>query len=312
METPAAYIRIENVQKHFGEVEALKNVSINISQGELFGFIGPDGAGKTTLFRILTSLVLPDSGSASIGPLDVVKDYKKIRKSIGYMPGRFSLYADLTVEENLQFYARIFKTSVEENYKLIKDIYGQIEPFKKRRAGDLSGGMKQKLALSCALIHNPKVLVLDEPTTGVDAVSRMEFWELLKKMQQMGITILVSTSYMDEATLCDRIALMDHGNILSVETPVNIAKSFKGNLLSVKTNQMYGLLSDLEQFPHGEQVFRFGEFIHITFQSENTAGIIEDLTSYLNSKGHQKVQISPIKPVIEDCFLALMDQPEKA
>jgi ABC-type multidrug transport system ATPase subunit len=312
METPAAYIRIENVQKHFGEVEALKNVSINISQGELFGFIGPDGAGKTTLFRILTSLVLPDSGSASIGPLDVVKDYKKIRKSIGYMPGRFSLYADLTVEENLQFYARIFKTSVEENYNLIKDIYSQIEPFKKRRAGDLSGGMKQKLALSCALIHNPKVLVLDEPTTGVDAVSRMEFWELLKKMQQMGITILVSTSYMDEATLCDRIALMDHGNILSVETPVNIAKSFKGNLLSVKTNQMYGLLSDLEQFPHGEQVFRFGEFIHITFQSENTAGIIEDLTSYLNSKGHQKVQISPIKPVIEDCFLALMDQPEKA
>jgi ABC-type multidrug transport system ATPase subunit len=264
------------------------------------------------LFRILTSLVLPDSGSASIGPLDVVKDYKKIRKSIGYMPGRFSLYADLTVEENLQFYARIFKTSVEENYNLIKDIYGQIEPFKKRRAGDLSGGMKQKLALSCALIHNPKVLVLDEPTTGVDAVSRMEFWELLKKMQQMGITILVSTPYMDEATLCNRIALMDHGNILSVETPENIAKGYKGNLLSVKTNQMYALLADLEQFPHREQVFRFGEFIHITFQSENMSEIIENLSIYLNNKGHQEILISSVKPVIEDCFLALMDQPEKA
>jgi len=299
-------------------VEALKDVSIDVLQGELFGFIGPDGAGKTTLFRILTSLVLPDAGSAFIGSLDVVKDYKKIRKCTGYMPGRFSLYSDLTVEENLQFYARIFKTSVKENYDLISDIYRQIEPFKKRRAGDLSGGMKQKLALSCALIHNPEVLVLDEPTTGVDAVSRMEFWELLKKMQKKGITILVSTPYMDEASLCDRVALMEHGELLAVDTPACIEKSFTGNLMAVKSNQMYGLLSDLpagrqvlEQFPDATQVFRFGEFIHITFQSENTAGIIEDLTNYLNSKGHQEIQISPIKPVIEDCFLALMDQPEK-
>ncbi|OFY47867.1 MAG: ATPase [Bacteroidetes bacterium GWF2_41_31] len=311
-------MRFNHIKKQYGTVEALKDVSIDVIQGELFGFIGPDGAGKTTLFRILTSLVLPDAGSAFIGSLDVVKDYKKIRKSTGYMPGRFSLYSDLTVEENLQFYARIFKTSVKENYDLISDIYRQIEPFKKRRAGDLSGGMKQKLALSCALIHNPEVLVLDEPTTGVDAVSRMEFWELLKKMQKKGITILVSTPYMDEASLCDRVALMEHGELLAVDTPACIEKSFTGNLLAVKSNQMYGLLSDLpagrqvlEQFPDATQVFRFGEFIHITFQSENTAGIIEDLTNYLKSKGHQEIQISPIKPVIEDCFLALMDQPAK-
>ena len=287
----------------------MKDVSIDVFQGELFGFIGPDGAGKTTLFRILTSLVLPDAGSAFIGSLDVVKDYKKIRKSTGYMPGRFSLYSDLTVEENLQFYARIFKTSVKENYDLISDIYRQIEPFKKRRAGDLSGGMKQKLALSCALIHNPEVLVLDEPTTGVDAVSRMEFWELLKKMQKKGITILVSTPYMDEASLCDRVALMEHGELLAVDTPACIEKSFTGNLLAVKSNQMYGLLSDLEQFPDATQVFRFGEFIHITFKSENMTGIQQSLTGYLNKKGHQEIEINSITPVIEDCFLALMDQP---
>ena len=309
--TRPAFIRFNHIKKQYGTVEALKDVSIDVLQGELFGFIGPDGAGKTTLFRILTSLVLPDAGSAFIGSLDVVKDYKKIRKSTGYMPGRFSLYSDLTVEENLQFYARIFKTSVKENYDLISDIYRQIEPFKKRRAGDLSGGMKQKLALSCALIHNPEVLVLDEPTTGVDAVSRMEFWELLKKMQKKGITILVSTPYMDEASLCDRVALMEHGELLAVDTPACIEKSFIGNLLAVKSNQMYGLLSDLEQFPDATQVFRFGEFIHITFKSENTTGIQQSLAGYLNKKGHQEIEINSITPVIEDCFLALMDQPAK-
>lgn len=309
--TRPAFIRFNHIKKQYGRVEALKDVSIDVLQGELFGFIGPDGAGKTTLFRILTSLVLPDAGSAFIGSLDVVKDYKKIRKSTGYMPGRFSLYSDLTVEENLQFYARIFKTSVKENYDLISDIYRQIEPFKKRRAGDLSGGMKQKLALSCALIHNPEVLVLDEPTTGVDAVSRMEFWELLKKMQKKGITILVSTPYMDEASLCDRVALMEHGELLAVDTPACIEKSFTGNLLAVKSNQMYGLLSDLEQFPDATQVFRFGEFIHITFKSENMTGIQQSLTGYLNKKGHQELEINSINPVIEDCFLALMDQPAK-
>ena len=309
--TRPAFIRFNHIKKQYGTVEALKDVSIDVFQGELFGFIGPDGAGKTTLFRILTSLVLPDAGSAFIGSLDVVKDYKKIRKSTGYMPGRFSLYSDLTVEENLQFYARIFKTSVKENYDLISDIYRQIEPFKKRRAGDLSGGMKQKLALSCALIHNPEVLVLDEPTTGVDAVSRMEFWELLKKMQKKGITILVSTPYMDEASLCDRVALMEHGELLAVDTPTHIEKSFIGNLLAVKSNQMYGLLSDLEQFPDATQVFRFGEFIHITFKSENMTGIQQSLTGYLNKKGHLELEINSITPVIEDCFLALMDQPAK-
>jgi ABC-type multidrug transport system ATPase subunit len=309
--TPA-FIRFNHIKKHFGEVIALKDVDLEINQGELFGFIGPDGAGKTTLFRILTSLVLPNEGSASIGPLDVVKDYKKIRQTTGYMPGQFSLYQDLTVEENLGFYARIFNTSVKENYDLISDIYGQIEPFKKRRAGDLSGGMKQKLALSCALIHNPKVLVLDEPTTGVDAVSRMEFWELLKKMQQKGITILVSTPYMDEASLCDRVALMEHGDVLAIETPQAIEQSYQGNLWSVKTTEMYPLLIDLERYPGNTHVFRFGEVIHITFPTENQDDIEHNLTTYLHDKGHQQIQITKAEPSIEDCFLALMDKPEQA
>jgi len=305
-----AFIRFDKIKKNFGTAEALKSITLDIHEGELFGFIGPDGAGKTTLFRILTSLVLPDEGMAYIGPLQVVKDYKKVRRDTGYMPGQFSLYQDLTVEENLEFYASIFNTSVKENYDLISDIYGQIEPFKKRRAGDLSGGMKQKLALSCALIHNPKVLVLDEPTTGVDAVSRMEFWELLKKMQQKGITILVSTPYMDEASLCDRVALMDHGSLLAVDTPKAIEASYQGNLWAVKTNQMYPLLNDLESFEGARQVFRFGEMIHITFHTNPGSDVSEKLNRYLLEKGHQQIQISKVHPGIEDCFLALMDQPE--
>lgn len=312
MSANPAYIRFNNVKKKFGTVEALKSVTLDIHEGELFGFIGPDGAGKTTLFRILTSLILPDEGSASIGPLNVVKDYRKIRRSTGYMPGQFSLYQDLTVEENLHFYASIFNTSVKENYVLISDIYGQIAPFKKRRAGDLSGGMKQKLALSCALIHNPKVLVLDEPTTGVDAVSRMEFWELLKKMQKKGITILVSTPYMDEASLCDRVALMEHGDLLAVDTPLFIEKNYQGNLWAIKTSEMYPLLADLEAFPGASQVFRFGEVIHITFPIENQSDTKQLLIAYLTNKGHLEISVVKTDPNIEDCFLALMDKPEQA
>src|SRR3954470_21053772 len=203
-------------------VTAVKEVSFDVAEGELFGIIGPDGAGKTSLFRMLTTLLLPDGGSATIDGSDIVKDFKAIRNKVGYMPGRFSLYQDLTVEENMNFFATIFNTSIEENYDLVKDIYVQIEPFKKRRAGKLSGGMKQKLALSCALIHRPVVLFLDEPTTGVDAVSRKEFWEMLKRLKKQEITILVSTPYMDEAGLCDRVALMQNGKILSAGTPGGI------------------------------------------------------------------------------------------
>ena len=210
---------IEHVSKAYNTTHAIEDISLSIGKGELFGFIGPDGAGKTTLIRILTTLLLPDKGNATVEGFDTVKDYKKIRQIVGYMPGRFSLYQDLSVEENLNFFASIFKTSIKENYHLIKDIYKQIEPFKDRPAGKLSGGMKQKLALCCALIHKPVVLFLDEPTTGVDAVSRKEFWDMLDKLKKENITILVSTPYMDEASRCDRVALMQEGKILKCGYP---------------------------------------------------------------------------------------------
>jgi ABC-2 type transport system ATP-binding protein len=299
-------INIEKLRKTYEEVEALKDISLQVKPNELFGFIGPDGAGKTTLFRILTSLLLADSGSVTVDRWNVVDDYKTIRTITGYMPGRFSLYMDLTVEENLQFYARIFGTTVETNYDLIKDVYEQIAPFKHRRAGALSGGMKQKLALSCALIHKPKLLVLDEPTTGVDAVSRKEFWELLKKMQQKGITILVSTPYMDEAALCDRVALMQYGKLLTVNTPQQIIRNFKKNLLAVKTENMYKLLNDLKNFEAAVSVYRFGESLHLTTAME-TGQAHEKIDRYLSEKGYADISVEPVTPVIEDCFLALMD-----
>lgn len=215
-------ISINDVTKNYGSICALDNVSFEVEKGELFGLIGPDGAGKTTLFRILTTLLVPDSGTATVEGLDAIKDYKRIRSIVGYMPGRFSLYQDLSVEENLEFFASIFGVDVKDNYDIIAPIYSQIEPFAKRRAGKLSGGMKQKLALSCALIHRPQVLFLDEPTTGVDAVSRSEFWDMLAGLKQYGISILVSTPYMDEAGRCDRIALINEGKVLKIDTPENI------------------------------------------------------------------------------------------
>jgi len=301
-------IHIEHLYKKFQDIEALKDISINIDKNSLFGVIGPDGSGKTTLFRILTSLLLPDAGKLQIDGLDVVKDYKRLRKIIGYMPGRFSLYMDLTVEENLDFYARIFNTSIRENYGLIEDVYKQIEPFKKRRAGALSGGMKQKLALSCALIHKPRLLILDEPTTGVDAVSRKEFWDLLKKMQSKGITILVSTPYMDEAALCDNVALMQSGKLLSVDTPQQIIRNFSTNLISIKANKMFTLLRDLENFKGAERVYRFGDSIHLA--SITSVDLLQKkLLPYLTEKGYQKIEIKPEQPLIEDCFMALMESP---
>ncbi len=298
-------VQISELIKSYGKTTALDNISVSINKGELFGFIGPDGAGKTTLFRILTSLLIPDQGFAKVENLDVVKDYKQIRKIVGYMPGRFSLYQDLSVEENLQFFASVFGTTIEENYHLIEDIYVQIEPFKKRLAGKLSGGMKQKLALSCALIHKPEVLFLDEPTTGVDAVSRKEFWEMLKKLKSFGITIIVSTPYMDEAALCDRIALIQNGKILSVQSPKKIICEYKLPIIGIRSDDMYLLVKDLNKFDQTNSIFLFGDYAHYTSKSSkiNT----EEIESFLLSKGHTNIEFKSIKPDIEDCFMALMN-----
>ena len=295
-------ITVNNLHKTYGKVTALNNLSFSVNDGEIFGVIGPDGAGKTTLFRILASLLLPDSGSAEMNGLDVIKDFKKIRNIIGYMPGRFSLYQDLSVEENLKFFATIFNTTIEENYHLIKDIYQQIEPFKKRRAGALSGGMKQKLALSCALIHKPEVLILDEPTTGVDPVSRKEFWDMLKRLKSEGITILVSTAYMDEAGLCDRIALMREGEFIATDTPQNIINSYKETLWAVQTENMSASLQELRNHPKVKTCFAFGNQHHITVQPDLS---IAELQHYLKEKGYSSIEITATEPTVEDCFMAL-------
>lgn len=288
-----------------GTVQAVRDVSFSVRRGELFGLIGPDGAGKTSIFRILTTLLLPDAGTASVEGYDVVRDYKAIRGMVGYMPGRFSLYQDLTVEENLNFFAMLFGTTIEENYDLVKDIYVQLEPFKERRAGKLSGGMKQKLALCCALIHKPSVMFLDEPTTGVDPVSRKEFWEMLKRLKAQDITILVSTPYMDEAMLCDRIALIQSGRILSIDTPVDIVRSYPDTLFAVRSADMYRLLRDMEGYEMTTSCFAFGEYLHVTFGTD----VPHDtgrLRSYLEVSGHDDVEIRTIEPTIEDCFIRLM------
>jgi ABC-type multidrug transport system ATPase subunit len=279
------------------------DLSFSVNKGELFGLIGPDGAGKTTMFHILTTLLLADSGTATVDGNDVVKDYKKIRNTIGYMPGRFSLYQDLSVEENLDFFATAFKTTVEANYDLIKEIYVQIEPFKTRRAGQLSGGMKQKLALCCALVHRPTVLFLDEPTTGVDAISRREFWEMLQRLKEQDITILVSTPYMDEANLCDRIALMQQGKILVIDSPADIKKNYKNTLWSVKSNDMFKSLTDLRTFNATISCFSFGDEHHLSLKADITA---EMIINFLKEKGHTDIVVKKIQPNIEDCFMELM------
>jgi ABC-2 type transport system ATP-binding protein len=296
-------ININELGKSYNGVKALEKISLSVNPGELFGFIGPDGAGKTTLFRILTTLLIPDTGIAMVEGYDTVKDYKKIRAIVGYMPGRFSLYQDLSVEENLHFFASIFKTTVKENYHLIKDIYRQIEPFKDRPAGKLSGGMKQKLALSCALIHKPAVLFLDEPTTGVDAVSRKEFWDMLDNLKKEGITIIVSTPYMDEASRCDRVALMQEGRIMLTDTPEGIVKSYGNPLLAVKSANMYRLLFDVREYPGVINAYRSGEFIHAAMAEEN---MNESVKNFLTEKGQEKVEVKTVVPDVEDCFMALM------
>lgn len=296
-------ISVSNISKSYKKVKAVKDISFDVKAGELFGLIGPDGAGKTTIFRILTTLLLADEGTATVADMDVVKDYKNIRNSVGYMPGRFSLYQDLTVEENLTFFATIFGTTIEENYDLIEDIYVQIEPFKNRRAGQLSGGMKQKLALSCALIHKPKVLFLDEPTTGVDPVSRKEFWEMLKRLQKKGITILVSTPYMDEAALCDRIALIQDGTILEIDTPEGIVNKFPKTIYNVGADNMYKLIKTLQGYEHVYSVFPFGEFVHYT--DKRASFETEDLKSFLKNSDLKEISIEITQPDIEDAFMEL-------
>ena len=297
-------IQALQLAKRFGDKTALKDVSFDVTKGELFGFIGPDGSGKTTLFRIITSLLIPDAGSITVEGLDTVKQYARLRTMLGYMPGRFSLYPDLSVEENLRFFAGIFHTTPEANYELVKDIYSQIEPFRKRKAGKLSGGMKQKLALSCALIHKPEVLILDEPTTGVDAVSRIEFWEMLARLRSSGITIVVSTPYMDEASRCDRVALIQNGGIMSIDTPESIRKNFGRALWAVKADDTYRLLGDLRRFEATRTAFPFGEYIHLTPVNERLKPA--EIESYLQSLGHSNIFIRPIEPSIEDCFMEMM------
>lgn len=296
-------ITVSNISKSYKNVKAIENISFDVKEGELFGLIGPDGAGKTTLFRILTTLLIANEGIATVAGFDVVADYKKIRNNVGYMPGKFSLYQDLTIEENLEFFATIFGTTIEENYDLIKDIYVQIEPFKDRRAGKLSGGMKQKLALCCALIHKPKVLFLDEPTTGVDPVSRKEFWEMLKRLQQKGITILVSTPYMDEAALCDRIALIQDGKILQIDTPQAIVKHYPKPIYNVRANNTYQLINSLKDYEHNHSVYPFGEFVHYTDKRARFER--EDLIQYLESENLSDIEIEKTLPTIEDTFMEL-------
>lgn len=303
-------VEVREITKSFEGQEVLKAISFVVPKGEIFGIIGPDGAGKTTLFRILTTLLLADSGEAVVAGDDVVRDFKSIRSKVGYMPGRFSLYPDLSVEENLQVFASIFNTSLEENYDLIKDIYGQIEPFKKRRAGALSGGMKQKLALSCALIHKPEVLFLDEPTTGVDPVSRKEFWDMLYKLKNEGITILVSTPYMDEASRCDRIALIQDGSFLKIDSPEEIIEQYDKTLWAVRAKAMYPLLQDLRALNYVDTCFAFGDSHHITIKPRTLDDRVDDLTpetlkNDLHEKGHEEIEIEVIRAGIEDCFMEL-------
>jgi ABC-type multidrug transport system ATPase subunit len=296
-------ISARELRKSYGKTEALRGVGFEVGHGELFGIIGPDGAGKTTLFRVLATLILADSGSARVDGLDVVADYEEIRKRIGYMPGRFSLYQDLTVEENLEFFATVFDVDVDANYGLISDIYERLAPFKNRRAGALSGGMKQKLALSCALIHKPTVLFLDEPTTGVDPVSRKEFWEMLKRLKAAGVTILVSTPYMDEAALCDRVALMQGGRFLDIDTPAGIVANYRHELWAVRSRSMSRLLGDLRALPETLSCFAFGDAHHLA--AHPGALSPESLSRLLESLGHEDVAVERLKPGIEDCFLDL-------
>lgn len=301
-------VTLNNITKTYnkGTVKAVTDVSFSVAEGELFGLIGPDGAGKSSIFRMLTTLLLPDSGTATVAGHDVVTDYRQIRSQVGYMPGRFSLYPDLTIEENIQFFATVFDTSIAENHHLIEDIYVQLEPFKHRRAGKLSGGMKQKLALCCALIHKPTVLFLDEPTTGVDPVSRKEFWEMLSRLKAQGITVLVSTPYMDEAALCDRIALIQHGNILAIDSPQGIIDAYPTPLYAVKATDMPRINHVLATHEPPFTGYIFGEYIHVDTPDAGHQDLAGDLMDFLTESGFHDIEVKRITPTIEDCFIKML------
>ncbi|MEO7217018.1 MAG: ABC transporter ATP-binding protein [Gemmatimonadaceae bacterium] len=311
--TPTSPLEVRGVSKRFGDTVALDDVSFDVSPGELFGLVGPDGAGKTTLFRILTTLMIPDSGTATVLGLDVVGDMWAIRSRVGYMPGRFSLYPDLSVEENLSFFASVFGTTIDEGRSIIAPIYDQIEPFKDRHAGDLSGGMKQKLALCCALVHRPKVLFLDEPTTGVDAVSRREFWDLLDVLRKSGLPILVSTAYMDEATRCDRVALMQQGRVLAVDPPAAISARYPYPLLALHARERHKLIQAARDYPHAKLVYPFGDELHYSDARTDLAPerIADELRARLTNDGFTDVRVAPIHAGIEDAFMELMGKPAR-
>ncbi|HET6679661.1 MAG TPA: ABC transporter ATP-binding protein [Gemmatimonadaceae bacterium] len=305
---------VDGLGKRFGETIALDAISFDVDRGEIFGLVGPDGGGKTTLFRILATLLLPDAGTARVLGHDVVQDMWAVRSRVGYMPGRFSLYPDLSVEENLEFFAAVFGTTLKEGRSIIEPIYRQIEPFKARRAGALSGGMKQKLALSCALVHRPDILLLDEPTTGVDAVSRREFWDLLDALKATGLPIVVSTPYMDEADRCDRVALVQQGRLLAIDAPSAIGDRFPRPLFAVRGRRLYAMIGALRSFPHASAVFPFGEVLHYsdTRTGEPSASIADELTAWLQGRGFTDAGVTPIRPGIEDAFMALMGAPREA
>jgi len=296
---------VDNVKKCYGQVSALKGVSFSAHKGEIFGLIGPDGSGKSTLFKIMTTLLLPDSGTVKVAGYDVLKDYIEIRNIIGYMPSKFSLYKDLSVEENMKFFATLFKTTIEENYYLVKDIYSQIEPFKKRKARNLSGGMKQKLALSCALIHKPSVLFLDEPTTGVDPVSRKDLWTMLKKLKEQEIAIIVSTPYMDEAKLCDRIALIKEGEFMKIDSPEGIVNSINKKIMAISGENMYSILNALRTLPFVDMAFAFGDTNHITLKDSASDLLPADIVRMLEEKGFHNVNAKEIRAGVEDCYMVL-------
>jgi ABC-2 type transport system ATP-binding protein len=301
-------VEVRALSKHFGETVALDDISFAVQPAELFGFVGPDGAGKTTLFRILTTLLLPDGGDARVLGLDVVHDLWAIRSRVGYMPGRFSLYPDLSVRENLEFFASVFGTTIDEGHDLIAPIYSQIERFNDRRAGELSGGMKQKLALSCALVHRPDILFLDEPTTGVDAVSRREFWDLLAQLKASGLTIVVSTPYMDEADRCDRVALIQRGKILEIDTPQAIGASYPLPILAVRAPERYKLIQVLRGYAHAHAVYPFGQEVHYTDDRRGAPAesLVQELTAYLAANDVANASARPIAASIEDSFMELM------
>jgi len=313
MTTPAdEAVAVDRVSKNFGSTVALADVSFSVQRAERFGFIGPDGAGKTTLFRTLATLMVPDQGRARVLGRDVVSDLWTLRARIGYMPGRFSLYPDLSVDENLRFFASVFGTTIEREYRQIAPIYSQLEPFRDRRAAALSGGMKQKLALCCALVHRPEILFLDEPTTGVDAVSRREFWDLLDTFKQSGMTILVSTPYMDEANRCDRVALMQGGRILAIDTPQAIADSFDRPLFAIRASDRYRALKALREWPHTHSVYPFGETLHYADKRTDVPAdrIATEMLDFLSSHGFDDASVERTAPTVEDSFIARMGAPE--